>query len=274
MSPAEVTLDGCCGAGGAARGLAKAGHYVIGVDVRPKLRDAYLRSGAAEFICADILEMLADASFMSQFDLAHCSFPCQPHTDLKNAWNAHHHDDLIPSGRKLLEAWGGPWVIENVPGSPLRNPVTLCGCMFRLGSAGYRLERKRLFESSFPLAQPACACAADPRPVVGIYGGKVRNRRAIASGSQRSRGTSAWPTGRCGVRPPGRQPRTCTRPAGAGSGSGWRRGLSSATSGRACPGSTLPASRPRSRRPGRTRCCRSSRSRCPARYRTKSSCLP
>ena len=71
-------FDGCCGGGGAARGLAQDGrHEVTGVDINPRLRDTYLRSGAAEFICADILEVLGDISFMARFDAAHCSFPCQ-----------------------------------------------------------------------------------------------------------------------------------------------------------------------------------------------------
>ncbi len=58
-------FDGCGGAGGAARGYASAGHEVIGVDNNPRLRDDYLRSGAAEFICADVLEVMADISFMA-----------------------------------------------------------------------------------------------------------------------------------------------------------------------------------------------------------------
>jgi DNA (cytosine-5)-methyltransferase 1 len=50
-------------------------------------------------------------------------------------------------------------VIENVPGSPLVDPVMLCGSMFRLatefpphGKVG--LQRHRLFESSVPLTAP------------------------------------------------------------------------------------------------------------------------
>ncbi len=51
--------------------------------------------------------------------------------------------------RTLLEASGRPWVIENVPGSPLRNAVMLCGTMF-----GLKVIRHRLFESSIWLAVP------------------------------------------------------------------------------------------------------------------------
>jgi DNA (cytosine-5)-methyltransferase 1 len=51
--------------------------------------------------------------------------------------------------RVLLQDIGRPWVIENVPGSPLVNPITLCGHMF-----GLELYRHRLFESSIPLQEP------------------------------------------------------------------------------------------------------------------------
>jgi hypothetical protein len=39
---------------------------------------------------------------------------------------------------------------------------------------GWRLERHRLFEASFPL--PALECRHDDRRVVGVYGGHFRDR--------------------------------------------------------------------------------------------------
>jgi len=51
----------------------------------------------------------------------------------------------------MLERSGKPWVIENVEGAPLRNPVVLCGTMF----PGLRVLRHRLFETNFPLTAPA-----------------------------------------------------------------------------------------------------------------------
>jgi DNA (cytosine-5)-methyltransferase 1 len=44
---------------------------------------------------------------------------------------------------------GLPYVIENVPGAPLKNPIMLCGSMF-----GLKTYRHRLFESNVPIAQP------------------------------------------------------------------------------------------------------------------------
>lgn len=49
----------------------------------------------------------------------------------------------------MLAGSGVPYVIENVPGAPLLDPVLLCGSMF-----GLRTYRHRLFEASFPLRQP------------------------------------------------------------------------------------------------------------------------
>ena len=66
--------------------------------------------------------------------------------------------------RELLQQIGFPWVIENVVGSPLHDPVVLCGSMFGLG-----VRRHRLFEASSLLAQPECH-HAEQGPVVGVYG--------------------------------------------------------------------------------------------------------
>lgn len=51
--------------------------------------------------------------------------------------------------RRCLEASGVPWVIENVPGAPLRFWFYLCGGMF-----GLRTYRHRRFETSFMVLQP------------------------------------------------------------------------------------------------------------------------
>ena len=111
-----LILDGCCGIGGISRGLADAGHEVIGVDRNPRLRDDYLRSGGAEFICADIREVLADPSFMRRLDAATVSPPCQSKSAMSSCRPglAETYLNLIPEIRPLLTAWGKPWTIENV----------------------------------------------------------------------------------------------------------------------------------------------------------------
>ncbi|MGF2075698.1 hypothetical protein, partial [Enterococcus casseliflavus] len=68
---------------------------------------------------------------------------------------------LVEAVRDRLGAIGRPYVIENVRGAPLVNPITLCGSMFGLG-----VWRHRLFEMSHPpLLVPQCDHASCPEPV-------------------------------------------------------------------------------------------------------------
>jgi DNA (cytosine-5)-methyltransferase 1 len=156
----EIIFDGCCGEGGAARGYAQAGHYVAGVDSNPKCRDGYLRSGAAEFICADVLEVMADISFMSRFTFAHYSPPCQFASALCNCRPGLRdtYPNLITPGRPLLNATRLPYVIENVGAARpwLVDPVTLCMWMF-----GRETYRHRLIEAGggFSLQPPPAPIA-------------------------------------------------------------------------------------------------------------------
>lgn len=139
-------LDLFCKAGGMAAGLAAAGFDVVGVDVKPQPRYPF------EFIQADAMEVLADRSFMDQFDAAHSSPPCQVASAITPAWARGNHLDLIPDTRLGLMAWGRPYVIENVEGSSLLpSAVWLCGSSF-----GLRVRRHRGFEVNFPLVAPPC----------------------------------------------------------------------------------------------------------------------
>lgn len=65
---------------------------------------------------------------------------------------------LIEPIRDLLISLGKPYVIENVVGSPLHNPILLTGPMFGLG-----VLRERLFECNFPVDRPIVPLSA---PVV------------------------------------------------------------------------------------------------------------
>lgn len=136
-------LDLFCCAGGAAMGYWRAGFDVVGIDRDPQPRYPFA------FLQHDALTL--DMRFVRSFDAIHASPPCQHHSDLaKRNRNADAHPDLIPQTRALLEASGLPWIIENVDGAPLRNPVVLCGTMF----PELRVLRHRLFESNFPLSAP------------------------------------------------------------------------------------------------------------------------
>jgi DNA (cytosine-5)-methyltransferase 1 len=166
-------LDLFCCAGGAGMGLHRAGFDVIGVDILPRRRYPFT------FHQGDALTFPLDG-----FAFVWASPPCQRFTAMKHAPGAKGdaHPDLIAPMRERLEAWGGPWVIENVEEARpwLRDPITLCGSMFGLEAQGCQLRRHRLFESNFPIPQPECR--HDARPVIGVYGGHARKRSARHGG--------------------------------------------------------------------------------------------
>lgn len=130
-------------------GYHRVGFEVVGVDANPQKNYPF------RFIQADARDILTrhhrevDWRFI---DAIHASPPCQRHSAMSNCRPglADEYPDLIAPIRALLEATGLPYVIENVPGAPLRADVTLCGQMF-----GLPLYRHRLFESNVPLTQPA-----------------------------------------------------------------------------------------------------------------------
>lgn len=128
-------LDLFCGAGGAARGYQLAGFEVVGVDIKPQPR--YVGD---DFIRADAIWYLGSTLGYS-FDVIHASPPCQAYSDLQKQ-NKRNYPDLIAATRDLLRAAGKPYVIENVDGAPLIDPIVLCGTMF----TGLRVLRHRKFE--------------------------------------------------------------------------------------------------------------------------------
>ncbi len=136
-------LDLFCGAGGASMGYHHAGFKVVGVDLNPQKNYPF------EFHQGDALEFLKEHGH--EFDAIHASPPCQRHSAMSNCRPglAESYPDLVAPTRDLLIANRKPWVIENVPGSPLMDPVTLCGHMF-----GLELYRHRLFETSFLMLEP------------------------------------------------------------------------------------------------------------------------
>jgi DNA (cytosine-5)-methyltransferase 1 len=137
-------LDLFCGAGGASDGLAAAGFSVTGVDIRPQPRYPY------RFILADAVSLAID---LTQFDFIWASPPCQRYSVASMSRPGYHpgnYPDLIDPIRRKLASH--PWTaIENVPLAPLRPDVVLTGPSVGLT----RIERRRIFELSFPMLGPA-----------------------------------------------------------------------------------------------------------------------
>lgn len=158
-------------AGGAAMGYHLAGFDVVGVDVKPQPRYPF------EFHQADALEYLHD--HWQEFDAIHASPPCQAYSITQHAHDVEHPDLLEPT-REALMRTGLPYVIENVPGAPLLQPVTLCGTEFGLRAedvdgVSLALRRHRLFESNVWL-MGAGGCIRDDTQVAGSYTGS-RHRK-------------------------------------------------------------------------------------------------
>lgn len=155
-------LDLYCKAGGASKGYQLAGFEVVGVDIKKQKRYPY------EFIQADCLEVMKDMDFLRSFDVIAASPPCQTHSITQHLRNAQGKStdkvDLIPQTREALIASGKPYVIENVPGAPLINPIQMCGSYF-----GLKVRRHRRFESNLPLVGSPCKHKEQGKPV-GVYG--------------------------------------------------------------------------------------------------------
>ncbi len=143
-------MDLFCGAGGAAMGYHRAGFEVVGVDVAPQPNYPF------EFHQGDALEFP-----LNGFDVVHASPPCQRYMT-GGVVNRDKAPDLLGATRlRLLDV---PYVIENVPGAPMRSDYILCGTAFGLG-----VRRHRLFELSTGPVELSPACDHS-RPVTGVYG--------------------------------------------------------------------------------------------------------
>jgi DNA (cytosine-5)-methyltransferase 1 len=130
-------LDLYCCAGGAAVGYYRAGFDVVGVDIRRQV------NYPQEFHQGDALEYLDAHGY--EFEAIHASPPCQDHSKMRRSRAIHGTGDLLGKTRRALIELGIPWVIENVPGAPMRSDYKLCGCMFDLPG----LRRERWFETSW-----------------------------------------------------------------------------------------------------------------------------
>jgi len=167
-------LDLFCGAGGATKGLQRAGFHVTGVDINPQPRYC-----GDELIQADALAPPVD---LADFDFIWASPPCQAYT-LAAPLQKRDNPRLIEPVRELLVASGKPYTIENVPKAPLINPTTLCGLTF-----GLRVKRHRIFETTFPVQPPICP-KGHPGDWLIVFGWSALKRsRGAGTGPKKDRG--------------------------------------------------------------------------------------
>jgi DNA (cytosine-5)-methyltransferase 1 len=133
-------LDMGCGVGGTSHGYWLAGCDVTGVDIAPQPRFpfTFIQADAAKFLLENYRE----------FDAVTGSPPCQKWSRMSKCRPglSDTYPDLIGPWRTAMQATGLPYVIENVYGAPLRQPVLYCTASF-----GKETYRHRFFEASFPL---------------------------------------------------------------------------------------------------------------------------
>jgi len=138
-----LLLDLFCGAGGCGMGYHRAGFDVVGVDFIDQPHYPF------KFIRADALSYFRD--YGHQYDVIHASPPCPKWSvGSKLRKTTQNHPDLLTPLRPLLDESSKPYIIENVPGSPLINPLVLNGLMFK----NLRVLRERWFETNFMIPQP------------------------------------------------------------------------------------------------------------------------
>ena len=161
MTDRPLLLDLFCSSFGAGMGYVQAGFDVIGWDLI-KRRDMP-DSPHVTFVKGDALQALSDLDYLRTFDAIHASPPCQTHSITQHLRDAQGKGtdkvNLIPQTRAGLEASGLPYVMENVPGAPMREDLMLCGSMFPdlhvHDETGRRfLQRHRVFETNVEMSPP------------------------------------------------------------------------------------------------------------------------
>ena len=165
--------------GGATAGYQQAGWRVTVVDINKN----HAKYNPGELIVADAATFIREHGH--EYDGVHTSPPCQwytrgnaPRRGTEMKW-----ERTIPAIREACEATSKPYVIENVKDAAwdLRDPITLCGCMFDLSTIdtdGVRihLQRPRLFETNWGLAAPRACDHSAHEWVAGAYGGARRDK--------------------------------------------------------------------------------------------------
>lgn len=159
-----VLFDLCCKAGGTSRGYQQAGFYVVGVDI--ELQPRYIGDEFIQMDALKLLRILIAGGHVNGWCLADiaafgASPPCQGYSQMQRI-TGKEYPMLIEDFREALKSTGKPYVIENVMGAPLDNPIMLCGSMF-----GLRVYRHRIFETNPFMLMPPHVAHKDKTPSAG-----------------------------------------------------------------------------------------------------------
>ncbi len=158
-------LDLFCGAGGATKGLQRAGFHVTGVDIKPQPHYC-----GDHFIQGDAVEL---AGILDDYAFIWASPPCQHYSQCTPKAYRGNHPDMIGHVRDMLRSAsnrnprGVPYCIENVPSAAkhLQQPLMLCGSMF-----GLKIQRHRFFEvDGFFAFTPQCRHTEPPVLITGTH---------------------------------------------------------------------------------------------------------
>lgn len=194
-------LDLFCCEGGASRGYADAGARMAGGDIFKYIDSEGKRRGFSQkrypYVSMQADWRVVLERWGQHADFIHASPPCQRYS-ITNAARQAEYPDLVGPVREALQATGKPYIIENVIGAPLLDPVELCGCMFNLTATdtdgtSLHMWRPRRFESNFLIEQPRPGNYVLPRSkstmavhdpefhdprhqVAGSYGGARRDK--------------------------------------------------------------------------------------------------
>ncbi len=162
-------------------GYACAGFEVVGVDIAPQNNYPY------KFVQADARRILENEwhyyAGWKHFDAIHASPPCQAFTAYQRTGNVGDYPDLIQPVRELLNATGLPYVIENVEGAPLEEPMMICGTMF---DPPMEIQRHRLFETNWNLEAPDWPCRHKLNGRDRYPGGRSKSRTGSSRGLVRA----------------------------------------------------------------------------------------
>lgn len=190
-----VLIDTYSGGGIGAKGLRRAGFYVIGVDHKRK------HYAGNEFIQMDVIQFLRlflEGKILQGVNVSALwgSPPCQGYsfaTRANSKWVSYSQGKdtpkLIEPTRELFIASGLPYVIENVEGAKnhLVNPKLLCGKMFNIHP-----RRHRLFETNFEIEMPTHnSCRGWDSTYAKEHGLDIRDM-AVAGKSRRKGSVELW----------------------------------------------------------------------------------